>query len=133
MTAFSNYLEEKIVDWSLRATAMGSAPASVYVALHTGDPGETGANNEVSGNAYARVQVTAGFSAHGAAGPTSNSAEILFPTATPAGWGTVSHWSIHDASSAGNCLYKGALTTSRNVQADDSFRFAAGALQITLD
>lgn len=132
MTAFSNYLEEKVVDWSLRATAMGSAPASVYVALHTGDPGETGASNEVSGGSYARVQVTAGFSAHGAAGPTSNSAEILFPTATAA-WGTVTHWSIQDASSSGNCLYKGALTNSRNVQSGDAFRFAAGTLQITLN
>lgn len=131
MTAFSNYLEEKIADWSLRATAMPSTPASVYVALHTGDPGETGASNELSGNAYARVQVTAGFTAI-SSGSTQNSAEILFPTATGT-WGTVSHWSIWDASSAGNCLYKGALTSSRNVQSGDAFRFAAGALVITLD
>lgn len=132
MTAFANYLEEKIVDWALRATAMGTAPASVWVALHTGDPGETGASNEVTGGSYARVEVTAGFSAHGAAGPTSNSAEILFPTAS-ANWGTVSHWSIHDASTAGNCLFKDTLTASRNVLSGDAFRFSAGTLQITLN
>lgn len=134
MTAFSDYLEQKIVDWSLRNTAMGTAPTSVWVALHSADPGDAGASNEISGNAYAREEVstTGGWTAHGTGGPTENVAEILFPTATPSGWGTVSHFSIWDAVSGGNCLYKGALTTPRTVAASDTFRFVAGALQITL-
>lgn len=35
----------------------GYAAAAAYVSLHTGDPGETGAN-EVSGGGYARAAIT---------------------------------------------------------------------------
>lgn len=134
MTAISDYLEAKIINWALRAAAMGTAPANVYIALHTADPGDTGAS-EVTGNAYARVAVstTGGWSDPGAtSGATENAAAITFPQATPAGWGTVTHVSVWDAATAGNMLFRGALAASKTVAANDRVEFAAGALDISV-
>ncbi len=35
IAALSDYLEAKVINWALRATAMGTAPATVYVGLFT--------------------------------------------------------------------------------------------------
>lgn len=134
--AFSDYLEAKILNWALRAGAMGSAPATVYVALHVGDPGDTGAANEltIGALAYARVAVstTGGWSAPDTASSSSNVADVTFPTAAGGDWGTVTHFSIWDAASAGNCLFKDALVESRSVLSGDTFRFPAGELVLTV-
>ena len=41
MAGFSNYLEDKILNF-LRGTAMGTAPAAVYIGLFNGDMTVTG-------------------------------------------------------------------------------------------
>lgn len=79
--------------------------ADPHVALFTADPGETGASNEVTGGSYARVQ--AAFD-NAAAGTLANSGNIdftLMPTTTVMAFG------IFDASTAGNCLWTGWLST----------------------
>lgn len=133
MTAFSDYLEDQIINRWLRNTAGAGVPANVYVSLHSADPGDTGAS-ELSGNAYARVAVstTGGFSAP-AAGATENAAEILFPVATPAGQGTATHFGIWDAATVGNLLFRGVLTASKVIATGDRFRFGPGTLDIALD
>ena len=46
MSCLSDYAENLVLTWLLTATA-ATRPSAWYVALHTGDPGETGASNEV--------------------------------------------------------------------------------------
>jgi len=130
MSAFSNTVEDAILNHYLRNIAIGAPPATVYVALYTSDPGETNSGTEVSGNAYARQAVT--FNAP-SSGACTNSADITFPEATPAGWGTVTHFAIFNAATAGTMLFYGALTTSKTVSAGDIVRFKAGQLSIALD
>lgn len=126
--AGSDYTENKLLDHLLGVAAFTS-PATVYVALYTTDPTDADAGVEVSGGGYARQAVT--FSA-AAAGATSNAAKVTFPTAT-ASWGTLSHWGIRDAATAGNLLVHGAFTTAKVIDTDDTFEIAAGDLDVTAD
>ncbi len=131
MAAFSNYLEQALLNHILRNTAYTSPGTSVYVALYTSDPTDAKSGTEVSGGSYARVQVTAWDAPHATNGNTQNTSDINFTTAS-ANWGTVTHFGILDASSAGNLLFHGALTASKAVNSGDTFKFSAGALVITL-
>jgi len=130
MAAMSDYLESELLDHILNNNAYTS-PTSVYVALFTAAPSDSGGGTEVSGGSYARVTVTGGFTISGTATRAGNTSAITFPTATGS-WGTVTHVGVFDASSGGNLLFHGALTTSRAVVADDVFSFPADALGITL-
>ena len=95
---------------------VGSGVAgSLYVSLHTADPGEAGdqTTNEVAYTSYARVAVArsgAGFTVTGSAvAPAGN---IGFPAGT-GGSGTATHWGIGASSSGvGKLLYKGAISPS---------------------
>ena len=128
MSAASDYLENKVLDHTL-ATAAYTAPGAVYVGLHTGSPGDDNSGaNEVSGGSYARQAATFAAASGGSA---STSATITFPAAT-ANWGTISHIGIYDASSTGNLLYHGAVTTSKTIETGDTFQISSGNLTITL-
>ena len=127
MAEFSNYLENALINATLRATAYTS-PAAVYVALFTSDPTDAGSGTEVSGGAYVRKAVT--FSAP-SNGVTSNSADVTFDQAT-ANWGTVSHLGIFDASTSGNLLYHTPLTSSKTIETGDIFKIATSSLVVTL-
>jgi hypothetical protein len=125
----SDFAENKILDHVLRNTTYTPA-GTVYVALFTSDPTDTaGGGTEVTGGAYARTAVTFGAAASGA---VANSGAVNFPTAT-ADWGTVTHVALMDAASAGNKLWSGALTVSRNVTNGTAFSFAIGDLTVSLD
>ena len=136
MTAFSNYLENKIIDHIFQNTAFTS-PTTLYVGLMTAvSDGEAGTITEVTGGSYARVAVTANSSNWSDAtannGTTSNVNAVTFPAAT-ADWGTVTHFGIFDAASAGNLLVYSALTASRNITNGSTPSFAAGALTVQVD
>lgn len=155
MAAFSDFAENKLIDFLFRAQALGitgataaagTGPATLYVALLTAAPSDTGGGTEVSGNAYARVAVTSSLAnwagtqsagsttaSSGTSGTTSNNAAVTFPTPTPAGWGIVTHAAIYDAATAGNLIAWGALTASKTINADDAVSFPAGTLQFQLD
>lgn len=155
MAALSDFMENKIIDWLLRAQAIGitgataaagTGPATVYVGLLTAAPTDSTAGTEVSGNAYARVAVTSALAnwagtqsaasttaSSGTSGTTSNNGAITFPTPTPAGWGTVVAFGVYDAASAGNLLFYAALTVSKVINAGDSVSFAAAALTLQID
>jgi hypothetical protein len=130
MSAASDYLENKVLDHFL-GTASTSAPATVYLALFTTDPTDAGSGTEVStsGTAYARQSIA--FSS-ASSGTTSNSADVEFSQATGSGFGTVTHFGIFDASTAGNLLFHGALTSSKTIDAGDVFKIASGNLSITV-
>lgn len=88
---------------------------SLYVSLHTADPGEAGnqATSEIAYTSYARVAVVRSGSGWAVSGnQVSNVNAITFPAGT-GGSGTATHFGIGTASSgAGKLLYKGALTPS---------------------
>ena len=127
MAAFSNYLENALINGTLRATSY-TAPTTVYVGLFTSDPTDAGSGTEVSGNAYARQSAT--FAAP-SSGASSTSADVQFPQATGT-WGTVGWFSIFDALTTGNLMYHGALTASKTIETGDVFKIASGNLTVTL-
>ena len=145
MAAMTDYLENKLIDQMFRAQAY-TFPSTLYVGLLTAAPSDSTAGTEVSGGSYARVAVTnslanwagtqsAGSTAasSGTSGTTSNNNAITFPAPT-ANWGSVSHFAIYDASSAGNMLIWGALTASKTVNNGDAApSFAAAALTFQVD
>jgi hypothetical protein len=125
--SFSNYLENKVLLHVFGATAY-TAPATLYVGLYTSDPGEANTGTEVSGGSYARQTITFTVTANQA----SNTAAVEFPTAS-ASWGTVTYAAIFDASTTGNMLAYGALTTSKTIASGDVLRIPAGDFDINLD
>lgn len=129
----SNFLENEILDHVL-GNAAYAAPATVYVALFSVAPTDAGGGTELSGNGYARVAVTNNATNWPAAsgGAKSNGTAIAFPQATAA-WTQAVAFGIFDASSAGNLLYWGDLTTPRTVALGSTASFAVGDLDITED
>lgn len=125
----SDYLETKIINHVLRNTAYTSPGTSVYVSLHTADPTDAGSGTEVSGTSYARIQVTAWDVP--ASRATQNTNAITW-SAAGSNWGTVTHIGIWDASTVGNLLFYGALTTSKAVPSGVTFSIAAGDLDVSL-
>lgn len=90
-----------------------SAAGSLYVAMHTADPGEAGTaiTSETAYTGYARQAVTrgAGFTVTG--NSVSPAANVDFPQCTASPGGALTHFSIvNTASGAGTILYSGTLT-----------------------
>ena len=127
MSEMSDYLENALINVTLRATAY-TAPTTVYVALFTTDPTDAGTGTEVSGGAYARTAVTFAAPSNGV---SLNSADVTFPTCTLA-WGIVTHIGIYDALTSGNLLYHTPLDASKTVDTADIFKISSGSLSVTL-
>lgn len=155
MAAMTDFLENKIIDWLMRAQAIGitgasagagSGPATLYVALYTTTPTDSTAGTEVTGGSYARVAVTSSLASwagtqsagsttasSGTGGTTSNNGAVTFPAPT-ANWGLVTGFGLLDASTAGNLLIYAALTTPKTINSGDAApSFAAGALTFQSD
>ena len=128
--SFSNYLENKALDFLFGGSAFTPA-GTVYASLHDSAPGETGAS-EMTGGSYARQALVAASAFTAAsAGAISNNNDIDF-AGMPAG--TVVGAGVWDASSSGNFLGGGTITSGlKVVNADDTFRISAGDLDISLD
>ena len=127
MAEMSNYLENALINVTLRATAY-TAPTTIYVALYSNDPTDADTGTEISGTNYARQSVTFGAPSNGAS--TSSSA-VEFPQAGSA-WGTITHIGLRDALTSGNLLYHTALDASKTIASGDVFRIASGSLSVTL-
>ena len=123
----SNYLENALINVTLRATAY-TAPTTVYVALFTTDPTDAGSGTEVTGGSYARTSVTFAAPSNGV---TTNNADVTFPTCTSS-WGVVTHLGIYDALTTGNLLYHTPLDSSKTVDSGDVFKILSGNLSVTL-
>lgn len=129
----SNYLENKVLDHVLGGSDY-TRSATVYVSLHTGDPGETGASEVASSNNYSRLSVTNNGTNWPSASGGSKSNGATFTMPTPSGsWGTVTHFGIWDAASSGNFLFGGALGSSKAINSGDTVQFASSAITITAD
>lgn len=127
MSAASDYLENAILDHVMRNTAYTS-PTTVYLGLSTGSFADDNSGTELSGNGYARQSITCSAASSGS---ITNSGAITFPTATGS-WGTVAFFGVFDASSTGNLLFHGALSSSKTIESGDVLKVDASSLTISL-
>ena len=94
--------------------AASSPLTSLYVSLHTGDPGEAGnqTTSEIAYTGYARVAVLrngTGWTVTGSS--VSPAAAITFGAMTAGAGGTVTHFAVGTAvSGTGKILYSGTVT-----------------------
>lgn len=127
MSALSDYAENKLLDHLLGKTAY-TMPTNVRVALFTAAPSDAGGGTEVTGGSYARQAIVVNTSSGGATNPN---ADVVFPVAT-ASWGTVTHIGIFDATTGGNLLMWGALTTSKAIASGDQLVIPAADLDFAM-
>jgi len=113
-----------------------AAAGSLFVSLHTADPGEAGdqTTSEATYTGYARVAVArsgAGWTVSGA--QVTNAAAVAFPACT-AGSNTITYFGVGTSTSgAGKLLYKGALTASLAVSNGITPNFAIAGITCTED
>lgn len=109
---------------------------SLYVSLHSADPGEAGdqTTNEVAYTNYARVAVARSAGGWTVSGNTSsNTALIQFPQCGASG-ATATYVGIGTASAgAGVLMYSGALSSSLTIANLITPQFAAGDLDCVAD
>lgn len=145
--AFSDYLENKVVDSVLRGQTFPTI-ANVYVGLSTAACSDSSVGTEVSTSStnYARAAVASALTnwagtqstgsttaSSGTGGQTSNNSAITFNVPS-ASWGTVTHWFLIDSATvgSGNLLFCAALTASKTINSGDTVSFASGALTVTV-
>lgn len=110
--------------------AASSPLTSLYLSLHTADPGEGGSQNtsECAYGSYARVAVArsaGGFTVSGAS--VVLAATMAFPTAT-SGSETATYAGIGtDSSGAGKLLYSGAISPTIAISAGITPRLTTGS------
>jgi len=109
-------------------TVLNSLLAGRYLSLHTSSP----PGNEVVGGAYARQPVT--FVKTSGPDPSvyKNNALIQFPVAT-ANWGFVTNFGIWSASTGGDLLAYGAVTSAKPVDTDDTVQWEVNSLAVATD
>jgi hypothetical protein len=108
MPGLSDAAENTVLDAIFNGTGTtysGLPTADVFIGLHSGDPGDTGATNELTGGGYVRQQVAFGAAA---SGTLSNTGAITW--SVPAG--NVVAWSAWSASSGGTCYATGWFNTA---------------------
>ena len=152
--AASNYLENKLLDHVLRySTAPYAGSGTVYCALFSGTAatvltalesgtsstsgsGNWGFYEITSASTYARQAITFGNAA--ASGSISNTVTVTFPVATndynntATSGSTVTCLAIMDNLTAGNVLFYGQLTVSKQVSSGDQFTISSGNLTVQL-
>lgn len=111
-----------------------TAAGSLYISLHTADPGETGTavTNETAYTNYARVAVArsgAGWTVSG--NSASNAAIVSFPACGVTG-ATITHFGIVETSSGAGALHFSG-TASLSVSSGITPQFAIGVLTTTAD
>ena len=132
-----NTTENDVLIKIFQATELSwDANTNLYIALHTGDPGEGGSQttSEATYGSYARVTVARDATGWDVSGNQASNDDLLqFPQCS-SGSNTITYVSIGTSvSGAGQILYSGALNSSVAVSSGIQPQFAANALTITED
>ena len=117
-------------------TLSATGNTDLYVALHTADPGEAGSQttNEASYTGYGRVAVPRTAGGWTVSGNQAGNTALVQFTQCSGGSSAVTHFSVGTAiSGAGQILYSGALSATRNISDGIQPQFAAAALVCTED
>ena len=131
MSDLTNYYAEEFLGHGFDGTDMPASHGSVWIAAHTGDPGNNATQNEVSTSDYSRVEVAVS-SFDATARTRTNNTAIEFAQATN-DWGTITYLSVWDGSAdTDNGLWYDALSSSVTINANDTLRIDAGDLTATL-
>lgn len=158
MAAFTDFAENKLIDFFFRGQALGitgasaaagTGPVTLYVALQTSPASDATAGTECVGSGYTRVAVTSSLAnwagtqgattavaSTGTSGTTSNNIAITFPAPAPTGttWGVIQGVEVYDALTGGNALFYGALGTNKTVNLGDAAPyFAISSLSFQID
>lgn len=125
----ARWLSSAVLNHTLRNTsfALPVGGTTVYVAVHTGDPGVSATANPLASTP--RFGIT--FNAPVSATAVQASSGSIVSSAT----GTITHISIWDASDTGTgvAYYKGALGASKVVaNVGDTISAVSGAITITI-
>ena len=142
MSAFSNYLELKIAQWTT-GTAMGNSPGGLYIGLFSAEPAEAGTGGTevtatlITGGNRPAIPLTAATASN--VTTLQNLANFVF-VASAAGAANVTHFAIFDQPTGNtpgttNMLFKGQVNggVAKAVGVGDEVRFNANQFVITID
>lgn len=107
---------------------------NLYVALYSTDPTETGsAGTEMSYTGYGRVSIARTISAWDVTGADATNKNILnFGQCTGSG-DTASYWGLHTASTGGDCLFTGSVTSPLTIVPGTIPSLPVGNLKISVN
>lgn len=137
MAAFSNYFENKIVDW-LNGTQLPAPTSSLYLALFSSSFSEanptTGELTTTLTGSASRVEVSMWtvVAASASTDATISNTNDIIITNNAAASATATNFGVFDAATSGNLLFHGALASTVNIAATDTVKFAAGAITLTV-
>lgn len=101
---------------------------SLFLSIHTADPGDTGANEYIGYSGGLRIAITFAAASAASAASGGTSAQQDF---TSMGVTTITHIGVWTANTAGTFKGGGALTASRTTASGDTLRFNSGAVAVT--
>ena len=136
MSAASNHAENLALNFLL-TDSTATRPTEWYLALFTNTSTNAATNleagtltDEVStlGTAYAREVIAFDDAV---SGTCASDGTVTFDAAT-ANWGTITHVAVMNASTAGNVLFYGAVTTPKTIETGDTFQVTDGNLTVSL-
>ena len=130
MSAFSNYLENEILDW-VNGGAFPTQPSATWVQLFNGSPTEAGGGGTAL---YSRIAVNAGgwTTTTGATATITNTTAITITSAASSAT-SATDFGIFDYSTSGNLLFLGSLNASKSIAIGDEVKFNASSLTIRID
>lgn len=119
----SNSLENLWLD-SLDGAGSSYSASGTYLQLHTGNPGE-----DCTASVASETDRIAVVFDPAASGSKSSDGSVVWTNV--AATEVYTHWSMWDASTGGNALWFGQLSSSASVTAGDTFEITS--LTLTLD
>lgn len=136
MSDFTDTIETDIRDYVFSGTQLPTPPSTLYVSLHTSDPGETpDGSTEVSAADYSRYEIPLAdwtdITSGGGTGAENTNEEVIGPAQN--NWGTISHVGIWDSQTGGTPIASFAANSSTTIESGDEFKIAAGDLSFTID
>jgi hypothetical protein len=126
---WSEYLKNKVLD-HYRGVATFTPPSSTWFALMVARPTPLGGGTPVPIARLSVANTSAQWNA-AASGATTNKNDLSFVTGAAADYGLIIGIAEYDASTAGNLLTYGDLTTPKTLLTGMSFTVLAGAGQFT--
>jgi hypothetical protein len=109
----------------LRNGTTMTKPAAIYVKLHTGDPGASGTANAATETTRQQLVSASTITT----GSLANTAAIQWLNVSTSE--TYTHFSIWDASTAGNCWQTGNIDPDVAVVSGNTFTIAIGGITIS--
>jgi len=126
MGSLSDFAELELLDHVFNAAY--TPPATVYLGLSTADPTDDASGlAEPSGNGYVRKAITFGAAA---SREIAQSGDVTFDQASGS-WGTITHYALFDAESAGNMLAHGALGASKEIVSGNTPSVASAEVTVS--